>query len=196
MKILVTPATDTTAQVTRSPTLGEGAMGLYLARPQGWRRSNLDWKQPSPRAGQQEESQEPGQQLGRSSYRKCRSHHSQNKSDCLLDTGQFFGRVERPPPNLEPTVEQLSGLKALVEPGQAPNANFGLFQPFGGRHGACQFEWARPGQEPRSGAPARWEIFGPTDITVWRQCFDLWSNCVIMLDIIDLGPLQQYRSII
>ena len=44
------------------------------------------------------------------------------------------------------------------------------------------------------GAVSQAGLCGPPDLDSWRACFDVWSNAMIMLDQLDLGPLQLYKN--
>jgi len=45
----------------------------------------------------------------------------------------LFGKHHRPHPNQEPSIAQLSGLKALPDGAQCPYADFAIFHPYAAR---------------------------------------------------------------
>ena len=104
----------------------------------------------------------------------------------------LFGKGQRPPPNQEPSVEQLSGLKALIDGNQCPYADFAIFQPHAARiMKKIKFSGL---VLTKAGNLAQAEIYGPPNIENWRSCYDVYANALVMLDIADLGPLQLYKS--
>jgi len=104
----------------------------------------------------------------------------------------LYGKGQRPQPNQEPSIEQLSGLKALVDGGQCPYADFAIFQPYAARiMKRIKFSGL---VITKSGALSQAEIYGPPDLDSWRSSYDVWANAMIMLDIMDLGPLQTYKA--
>lgn len=104
----------------------------------------------------------------------------------------LYGKQQRPHPNQEPSIEQLSGLKALVEGGQCPYADFAIFQPYAARiMKRIKFSGLILN---KAGTLSQAEVYGPPDLDNWRACYDVWSNAMIMLDVMDLGPLQMYKA--
>ena len=111
---------------------------------------------------------------------------------CFARYETLYGKNQRPHPDQEPSIEQLSGLKALLDSTATPYADFAIFQPHAARimkkirfHGLVL---------NKAGALAPAELFGPPDIDSWRSCYDVWANAMVMLDAIDLGSLQAYKS--
>lgn len=104
----------------------------------------------------------------------------------------LYGKQQRPHPNQEPSIEQLSGLKALVDGGQCPYADFAIFQPYAARiMKRIKFSGLILN---KAGTLSQAEVYGPPDLDNWRSCYDVWSNAMIMLDVMDLGPLQMYKA--
>ena len=104
----------------------------------------------------------------------------------------LYGKGQRPHPNQEPSIEQLSGLKSLLDNNQCPYADFAIFQPFAARiMKRLKFSGLILN---KAGVLSQAEVYGPPDLDNWRACYDVWSNSMIMLDAVDLGPLQMYKS--
>ena len=104
----------------------------------------------------------------------------------------FYGKNQRPHPDQEPSIEQLSGLKALLDTSQSPYADFAMFQPHAARiMKKIRFSGLTLN---KVGALTQAEIYGPPGLDSWRSCYDVWSNAATMLDSIDLGALQAYNS--
>ena len=111
---------------------------------------------------------------------------------CFARYEVLFGKNQRPHPDHEPSIEQLSGLKALLDATQPPYADYAIFQPYAARiMKKIKFSGLILN---KAGALAQAEIFGPPDLDNWRSCHEVWSNAMIMLDAIDLGALQAYKS--
>ena len=118
--------------------------------------------------------------------------------DLVSETEMFsryevlYGKGQRPHQDHEPSIEQLSALKALADSGQCPYADFAIFQPHAARiMKRIKFSGLIMG---KSGALMHAELYGPPDIESWRASYEVWSTAMVMLDLIDLGPLQAYRS--
>ena len=100
----------------------------------------------------------------------------------------------RPDPELEPGADQLAALRKLVKEGQPPYAVFAIFGPHSHRlqrrmrMNGCKFA--------TDGTITPIEITGPNSLDAWRGSYDLWANAMLMLNIIDLGPLDSYRKTI
>ena len=90
---------------------------------------------------------------------------------------RLYGKGQRPQPNQEPSIEQLSGLKALVDGGQCPYADFAIFQPYAARiMKRIKFSGL---VITKSGALSQAEIYGPPDLDSWRSSYDVWANAMI-----------------
>ena len=78
----------------------------------------------------------------------------------------LFGKGQRPNPNQEPSVEQLSGVKALVDSNQCPYADFAIFQPHAARiMKKIKFSGLIL---TKSGTLSQAELYGPPDLDTWR----------------------------
>ena len=105
-----------------------------------------------------------------------------------------FGTGVRPPPDAEPTVEQLSGLAHLLTAGGSPYLDFAVWGPHG--HRILRRLRLSGLQFGADGALRNVELNGPLDLDMWISCYRLLEAAFVMLDIVDLGPLQRYREMI
>jgi len=111
---------------------------------------------------------------------------------CFARYEVLYGKNQRPHPDQEPSIEQLSGLKALLDTSQCPYADFAIFQPHAARiMKKIRFQGLILN---KAGALAQAEIYGPPNLDSWRACYEVWANAMIMLDAINLGSLQAYKS--
>ena len=201
-KIRVNTRRDTDPPIEREPTLVETGKALYLGRIA---RSKLGLENIAVAAAPGPLTAAP---TGASSVatRKVKmnqilSQLDETEIDVVTTSEQvrmlaryetLFGKGQRPQPNHEPSIEQLSGLKALVDGGQCPYADFAIFQPYAARiMKRIKFSGL---VITKSGALSQAEIYGPPDLDSWRSSYDVWANAMIMLDTMDLGPLQTYKA--
>ena len=105
-----------------------------------------------------------------------------------------FGSNERPPKESEPTVEQLSALRHVVQQGNPPFVDFSIWGPYG--HRLVKKIKLSGYVIGRDGVLSTVELTGPTNFGMWLQSWQVFSNVCIMLDIIDLGTLTKYRDTI
>ena len=104
----------------------------------------------------------------------------------------FFGKGHRPPSNREPTVEQLTAMKALLSTGQVPYADFAVWGPHGSRiKKKLKFQGLTFN---RQGEMTQTELFGPPSLAAWKVCYEVFLNTMVMLDSVDLSPLLLYQS--
>ena len=76
----------------------------------------------------------------------------------------FFSAGERPPPEAEPSTEQLTCLKALLESDLPPSADFAIFGPHGARlQGKMKLQGQRFTSDGQRGPI---EIAGPPDLDI------------------------------
>jgi hypothetical protein len=105
-----------------------------------------------------------------------------------------YGAKSIPPPDAEPTVEQLSGLAHVLGSKTAPYVDFAVWGPHGHR---IQKRLKLSALQLKSdGTWGHLELNGPADIDMWTMSYDLLSSALIMLDVVDLGPLQMYKKMI
>ena len=105
-----------------------------------------------------------------------------------------FGDNERPPKESEPTSEQLSAIFHLVNQNNVPYCDFSVFGPYG--HRMIKKIKLSGYVIGRDGTLQNVELTGPTNVNMWLQSWQVFSNACVMLDIIDLGVLNKYRDLI
>ena len=105
-----------------------------------------------------------------------------------------FGDNERPPKESEPTSEKLSAIFHLVSQNNVPYCDFSVFGPYG--HRMIKKIKLSGYIIGRDGTLQNVDLTGPTNINMWLQSWQVFSNACVMLDIIDLGVLNKYRDLI
>ena len=96
------------------------------------------------------------------------------------------------PPQLEPSVEQLSGLQKYLKQNQAPFADFAIFGPETMR---MQKKLKFHGVVPNArGELVPIELFGPPNLDQWLESYMLFSNAMIMVGAIEFGRLVDYQQ--
>ena len=199
---IVTPPPDANAAPTqRDLTLAELGTAYYLGRVA---RVKLGLEGPGS-ASAKATAPTPPSMISSVATRKVKlnqvlSQIDETEIDIITEAEQIkmysryevlYGRGQRPLPRHEPTVEQLSGLKALTDGGQAPYVDFAVFQPFGARM-MKRIKFAGLILN-KAGGLMQAELYGPPDLDTWRACFEVFSASAIMLDLLDLGSIQSYR---
>ena len=99
----------------------------------------------------------------------------------------IFGESERPPKESEPTIEQISALRHIIQQGHPPYTDFSVWGTFG--HRLVKKIKLSGYVIGRDGVLSTIELTGPTNIGMWLQSWQVFSNTCIMLDVIDLGTL-------
>ena len=97
------------------------------------------------------------------------------------------------PKESEPTSEQLSAIFHLVSQNNVPYCDFSVFGPYG--HLMIKKIKLSGYIIGRDGTLQNVELTGPTNINMWLQSWQVFSNACVMLDIIDLGVLNKYRDL-
>eukprot|EP00435_Cladocopium_sp_Y103_P052243 s2443_g16.t1 len=105
---------------------------------------------------------------------------------------QVFGTGERPAKDCEPTAEQLSSLIHLIGAGQPPYVDFSVFGPFG--HRMMKRIKLSGYNIERDGTLKMVELYGPNNLGAWLQSYNVLLTCLVMVDAVDLGHLQKYKS--
>jgi hypothetical protein len=187
--------------VERPPTLMENGQALYVARIARL-KLGIEGKPPatgtalpalpSPSASATTRKIKMSQILSQLDETEIELVSSVEQLKYFARYETLFGKGQRPRPEQEPSIEQLSGLKSLLDASQCPYADYAIFQP----HAARIMKRIRFSGLVlnKAGALTQAEIFGPPDLDSWRSCHDVWANSMVMLDAIDLGALQAYKS--
>lgn len=111
---------------------------------------------------------------------------------CYARYEAVFGQGERPAKDCEPTAEQLTGLQHLCKQGSPPYADFSIFGPFG--HRMMKRIKLSGYFIERDGTLRTVELYGPTNLGAWLQSYNVLMTVLVMIDAVDLGHLQKYRS--
>ena len=201
VKVVTPPAEEGGEATRRELTVAELGTAFYLGRVA---RAKLGLEGSAP-ASAKANSPSPPSTLSSVATRKVKlsqvlSQLDETEVDIISEAEQIkmysryevlYGRGQRPSARHEPTVEQLSGLKALTDGGQAPYVDFAVFQPFGARM-MKRIKFAGLVLN-KAGGLMQAELYGPPDIDTWRACFEVFSASAIMLDLLDLGSIQSYK---
>ena len=109
-----------------------------------------------------------------------------------LGSGSASAPPVTPHPDEEPTVDQLSGIKALTESGAPPYADFAIFGPHANR---LKKKIAMNGfVMARDGTFHLTELKGPSNFTEWKDSYAIFKTCCIMLDIMSPAALDNYAD--
>ena len=105
-----------------------------------------------------------------------------------------YGKGDRPQNGTEPTGEQLSAVKHLLDNNCCPYTDFSIFGPYGQRiYKRVKLSGFQIG---RDGQLSTIELQGPSNITQWISCYTVLQNILIMLDAVDLGHLLRYKTMV
>lgn len=111
---------------------------------------------------------------------------------CYARYEAVFGAGERPAKDCEPTTEQISCVAHLLSQGQPPYTDFSIFGPFG--HRIMKRIKLQGMAIDRDGSLKMIELYGPNNLGTWLASYNVLLNILVMLDAVDLGHLQKYRS--
>ena len=107
-----------------------------------------------------------------------------------LGSGHSSAPPVVPHPDEEPTVEQLSAIKALVESGSPPYVDFAIFGPHANR---LKKKIAMSGYTmARDGTFQLTELKGPSNFVEWKECYCIFRTCCIMLEVCSPAVLDKY----
>ena len=107
-----------------------------------------------------------------------------------------YGPDLAPPPEVEPTAEQLAVLHNVLESGGVPYCDFALFGPASNRTVRKLRLHGQTLSKDPMGQPILIpvEIAGPPDLSVWLESWSVFATSMIMLDAADLGILDLYKN--
>ena len=116
------------------------------------------------------------------------NHHVQ-----LLQRYQaIYGDGEEPPPDHEPTVDQLSVLYEMAKAARSIYADFAIFGPHANR---LQRKMKLQGVTfTADGSLRPFEITGPPSFEIWEASWQVYEAAMVMLDCIGLGTLRMYHD--
>ena len=116
-----------------------------------------------------------------------------NKQEVMQAYGRYilqFGSGKKPNEDEEPTVDQLSGIRFLLDNDEPPFVDFAVFKPHGHRHAKKQ-KFAGTVFNPQ-GELVHIEIAGPPTFQQFKASLLVLQNSLIMLGAVDLGNLTDY----
>lgn len=103
-----------------------------------------------------------------------------------------YGKGERIPKESEPTSEQITAVKHLLDQGSVPYVDFAIFGPYGMRIlKKVKLSGVMLG---RDGSVKSQEFHGPANISHWIASYTVLQNVLVMLDAVDLGNLLRYKA--
>ena len=111
---------------------------------------------------------------------------------CFKRYESIFGRGERPDQGEEPTPEQVSAVKCILDRGSPPFVDFGVFGPHG--HRLMKKVKLSGYNIGRDGQLQTIELHGPPNISMWESCYNVLLNTLVMVDAVDLGALLSYKQ--
>ena len=98
----------------------------------------------------------------------------------------------KPPVAESLTIEQVTGLDAVLKSGRTPYLDFAIWGPYGHRllkqvklYGECY--------SPMRGWHMM-EVFGPADVRLWKLCYAMLRSGFIQFGAVDLGVLDTYEN--
>ena len=120
----------------------------------------------------------------------------------LLDSGSIQAAFERykksfgdfPPAEEEPTGDQLTALKAVVDAQGPPYADFGIWGPHGYR--ILKKIKMRGLRISPSGELATVELAGPGSFEQWDACFRVFRSAAVMLNMLSPSKCEAYMNLI
>ena len=103
----------------------------------------------------------------------------------------IYGKDQKPRPQTEPSIEQLTCLKAILDEGAVPYVDFAIFGPFQGR---LQRKLKLVGLQLHADNTFKQiEILGPPTIDDWLSSWQVFKTALVMLDVVDFGVLEDYE---
>lgn len=104
-----------------------------------------------------------------------------------------YGKGERPPKESEPTPEQITAVRHLLDQGSVPYRDFAIFGPYGMRvMKKVKLSGVTLG---RDGSVKSQEFHGPANITHWIASYTVLQNVLVMMDAVDLRNLLRYKTL-
>ena len=98
------------------------------------------------------------------------------------------------PVEAEPTAEQLSAVKHMIDLGIDPYTNFNIVGPHGNR--LLKKVKLTSSHWNGEGKLIRVEINGPATYQLWKASWEVYQNVLVILDAVDFGNFVAYRKLI
>ena len=110
---------------------------------------------------------------------------------CYARWPETFGPSKiRPPPDEDPSEDQLSSLHYLISSGEVPYVDFAVWGPYQQR--LLKRQTLVGLQLNEMGEVVQIEILGPATYTMWKSCWTILANSLLLLGALDLGNLVDY----
>ena len=103
----------------------------------------------------------------------------------------FGGTRGLPPPHKKPSPSQLAAVKHIAMKAK-PYVDFAIFGPYAER--SARKIRLSGWTFDSNGVLRQTEIFGPPNLDAWVECYEVFETTCFMLEIIDMGPLIEYKS--
>ena len=122
----------------------------------------------------------------------CRKLSAEEIRACYAKYKDHFGKTRRPPPNEDPSEDQLAALRHMLEVGENPYCDFAIWKPHSQRTIKQQ---KTTGQVFDADAKlVTVEILGPPTFAQWKASYTILANGLFMLGAVDIGNLDEYRK--
>ena len=122
---------------------------------------------------------------------ECDVMTEKNVAECYARYETLMGEDEKPAYDEDPTLEQLSAVGYLLRAGINPYVDFGVFGPHG--HRILKKIKLSGSKFNNNGELMRIEINGPATYPMWCASWQVYANCLLMHDAVDLGKLVAYK---
>ena len=117
----------------------------------------------------------------------------------LLDTKEVLTMFEAykatrgdyPPPDAEPSTEQISAVQQLIKNGATPYVDFSLFGPHAKRF-LKKLQFIAFSYNPHTGEWSRSELAGPPDFEHWWRSWIVFKTTLLLLNAVDTEILDLY----
>ena len=114
--------------------------------------------------------------------------------ECFKRYEVFYGKDKRPAPHEEPTENQLSVLKHMLDQDMCPYVDFAVWVPFGDR--SVKKQKCMGMVITADGKFSNVELAGPANFEIWQSRFLILENALLMLGAVDLGNIQAYSKLL
>ena len=122
------------------------------------------------------------------------AHLEQASLDAMFRNFQTkFGGM--PSQDMEPTAEQISAVKMLIDDGAPPYVDFSIFGPHG-RRAMKKLMYTAQFVCPETGKLVRQELQGPPSFEAWWKCWSVYKTTLLLLDAVQPLPLEAYAEYI
>ena len=104
-----------------------------------------------------------------------------------------LGAGQEPHEDEEPTEDQLSAFKHLIDSGEVPYCDFAVWGPHG--HRLVRRQRLTGQVLNHKGEFSTIELVGPSTYHMWKACWSVLQNALLMVGAVDLGYLLAYAKL-